>query len=197
VPSLSPEAAFSIMYERGAREGGCWDAHGEEGGVDMDEDLWVIVEIPKGSRNKYEWDEERGAFRLDRMLFSSVHYPADYGFIVDTLGEDGDAVDALVMVGEATFPGCHINVKPIGLFKMWDEKGLDHKVLCVPVGDPNWSWVEKVEDLPEHLLLEIEHFFAIYKDLEMKKTRVGGWEGVKTAQRVITEGRERWAAVRA
>jgi inorganic pyrophosphatase len=162
----------------------------------VEQDLWVIVEIPKGSRNKYEYDEEMGVFKLDRMLFSSVHYPADYGFIAETLGEDEDPVDALVMVGEATFPGVHINVKPIGLFKMWDEKGLDHKILCVPVSDPAWNWADEATDLPEHLLLEIEHFFSIYKDLEMKKTRVGGWEDAGTARRVIAEGRQRWAETR-
>src|SRR5660398_188484 len=151
------------------------------------EQILVIVEIPKGGRNKYEYDEGLGRFRLDRMLFSSVHYPSDYGYVEGTLAEDGDALDAMVVVGEATFPGCAIWAKPVGLFKMWDEKGLDHKVLCVPVGDPQWNWVEDVADVPEHLLLEIEHFFSIYKDLEMKKTRVAGWEEAARAWEVIEE----------
>jgi len=157
------------------------------------EQILVIVEIPKGGRNKYEYDEGLGRFRLDRMLFSSVHYPSDYGYVEGTLAEDGDALDAMVVVGEATFPGCAIWAKPVGLFKMWDEKGLDHKVLCVPVGDPQWNWVEDVADVPEHLLLEIEHFFSIYKDLEMKKTRVAGWEEAARAWEVIEESQEAYA----
>lgn len=156
--------------------------------------ILVTVEIPKGSRNKYEYDEERRRFRLDRMLFSSVHYPADYGFVEEALGEDGDPLDAMVLVGEATFPGCLIEAKPIGLFKMWDEKGLDHKILCVPVSDPQWNWVEDLGDVPEHLLDEIEHFFAIYKDLEMKKTRVKGWEDRAAAWEVIERARAAQAA---
>src|SRR5680860_1383235 len=166
----------------------------EEGEGEMEvEQILVIVEIPKGGRNKYEYDEGLGRFRLDRMLFSSVHYPSDYGYVEGTLAEDGDALDAMVVVGEATFPGCAIWAKPVGLFKMWDEKGLDHKVLCVPVGDPQWNWVEDVADVPEHLLLEIEHFFSIYKDLEMKKTRVAGWEEAARAWEVIEESQEAYA----
>ena len=107
-----------------------------------DDTLTVIVEIPKGSRNKYEMDHETGEIVLDRMLFTSMQYPADYGFIQGTLGGDGDALDALVFVGEPTFPGCRINVRPIGLFRMTDEKGQDEKILCVPLRDPTWSHVE-------------------------------------------------------
>lgn len=158
------------------------------------ESILVVVEIPKGSRNKYEFDEALQAFKLDRMLFSSVHYPSDYGFVRDTHAEDGDPLDAMVIVGEATFTGCIIEAKPIGLFKMWDEKGLDHKVLCVPVSDPQWNWLDDIGDVPEHLLLEIEHFYAIYKDLEMKKTRVAGWEDAATAWKVIVAAREAYAA---
>lgn len=154
----------------------------------------VVVEIPKGSRNKYEYDEELRCFKLDRMLFSSVHYPADYGFIHDTYAEDGDPLDAMVIVGEATFPGCVIEARPIGLFKMWDEKGLDHKVLCVPVSDPQWNNLDDIGDVNEHLLLEIEHFFAIYKDLEMKKTRVAGWSDAATAWEVVVSAREAFVA---
>ena len=154
--------------------------------------ILVTVEIPKGSRNKYEFDEELGLFRLDRMLFSSVHYPADYGFVRDTMGEDADPLDAMVIVGEPTFTGCVIAAKPVGVFKMRDEKGLDHKILCVPVSDPQWNWVEKLEDVPGHLLLEIEHFFSIYKDLEMKKVGIEGWEGLSSALRVIDEAQRRF-----
>ncbi len=134
--------------------------------------VMVMVEIPKGSRNKYEYDKEKGMIRFDRMLFSSVHYPSDYGFILDTLGGDGDALDALVLVWESTFPGCIIEVKPVGLFKMWDEKVPDEKILCVPVSDPDWNYIGNLSDIPPHLLKEIEHFFTIYKELEPKKTRV-------------------------
>jgi inorganic pyrophosphatase len=156
--------------------------------------ILVTVEIPKGSRNKYEFDEKRGRFKLDRMLFSSVHYPAEYGFVEETHAEDGDALDAMVIVGEPTFTGCLIEAKPVGLFKMWDEKGLDHKILCVPVHDPQWNWLHKLSDVPEHLLDEIEHFFSIYKDLEMKKTRVKGWEDADAAWVVIERAREAFAA---
>src|SRR5207245_4507696 len=113
--------------------------------------LYCLVEIPKGSRNKYEWDEELGAIKLDRFLFSSVVYPLDYGIITDTLAADGDPLDAMVAVSEPTFPGCVIPVKPIALFKMHDEKGEDDKVICVPLKDPNWNEHERLEDLPQQL----------------------------------------------
>jgi inorganic pyrophosphatase len=150
----------------------------------------VVVEIPKGSRNKYELDKERGVIRYDRMLFSSVHYPSDYGFIPETLAEDGDPLDALVLLTEPTFPGCHIMAKPIGLFKMWDEKGEDYKILAVPLGDPQWNHLEDLSDAPPHLLLEIEHFFQIYKELEGKKTGVEGWEDKKAALKVLKKAKE-------
>lgn len=153
----------------------------------------VLVEIPKGSRNKYEYDKERGLIKYDRMLFSSVHYPSDYGYILNTLAEDGDALDALVLLGEPTFPGCLIDAKPVGLFKMWDEKGVDYKILCVPIADPQWNWVGELEDVPAHLLREIEHFFQIYKDLEDKKTGVEGWEDRDSALRAIENSRRLFA----
>ena len=152
----------------------------------------VIVEIPKGSRNKYEYDPKRKAFKFDRMLFSAVHYPSDYGFIPETLAQDGDSLDALVLVWEPTFPGCVIETKPVGLFKMWDEKGPDEKILCVPVADPMWNYIDKLSDAPPHLLKEIEHFFSIYKDLEKKKTGVEGWQDKEQALRVIEESRKRY-----
>lgn len=147
----------------------------------------VVVEIPKGSRNKYELDKATGRIRLDRMLFSSVHYPADYGFIEGTLGGDGDPLDALVLVGEATFPGCVIEVRPIGVFRMTDDKGEDEKVLTVPIGDPHWNQLEKLADVPRHLLREIEHFFTVYKDLEGKSVTIKGWEDEDVARALITE----------
>lgn len=154
----------------------------------------VIVEIPKGSRNKYEFDRKKNAFKLDRMLFSSMHYPSDYGFIKDTLAEDGDPLDALVLVTEPTFPGCLIEAKAVGLFKMRDEKGIDHKILCVPIGDPLWNHIDSLKDAPPHLLIEIEHFFDVYKELEHKKTAVDGWEDVGSAREVIRLARRRFRA---
>ncbi len=151
----------------------------------------VIVEIPKGSRNKYEFNKKTKALVFDRMLFSSVHYPSDYGFIPDTLALDGDPLDALVLVWEPTFPGCVIESKPIGLFKMWDEKGEDDKILCVPIRDPLWSHIDDLSQVPPHLLKEIEHFFAIYKDLEMKKVKVDGWRGLQEALLEIDRSRKR------
>ncbi len=147
--------------------------------------ILVTVEIPKGSRNKYEFDEELGLFKLDRMLFSSVHYPADYGFVREAWGEDGDPLDAMVIAGEPTFTGCVIEAKPLGLFKMRDEAGIDHKILSVPVSDPQWSWMQTLDDVPKHLLLEIEHFFSIYKDLEQKKVATEGWQSREDALKVI------------
>src|ERR1700756_5350787 len=125
----------------------------------------VFVEIPGGSRNKYEYDEELGGIVLDRRLFTSMSYPADYGFVEGTLGEDGDPLDALVFVGEPTFPGCHIRARPVGLFNMSDEKGPDEKILCVPLRDPAWSHVKDLTDLLPTLRAEVEHFFSVYKDL--------------------------------
>jgi inorganic pyrophosphatase len=152
----------------------------------------VMVEIPKGSRNKYEYDGKRKAFRFDRMLFSAVHYPSDYGFIPETLARDGDPLDALVLVWEPTFPGCVIEARPVGLFRMRDEKGPDEKILCVPLYDPLWNHIHRLRDVPPHLLKEIEHFFKVYKDLEKKKTGVEGWEPLASAVRTIRESRERY-----
>lgn len=152
----------------------------------------VVVEIPKGSRNKYEYDPERNVMIFDRMLFSSVHYPSDYGFIPETLAQDGDPLDALVLVWEPTFPGCMIEAKPVGLFKMWDEKGPDEKILCVPVNDPLWNHLRQLSDVPPHLLKEIEHFFKVYKDLEKKKTGVEGWRELPSALEIIEQSRERY-----
>jgi inorganic pyrophosphatase len=151
----------------------------------------VMIEIPKGSRNKYEYDKEKQAFRLDRMLFSAVHYPADYGFITETLGGDGDPLDALVLIWEPTFPGCLITSRPVGLFRMVDEKGPDEKILCVPINDPMWNQITELDQMPHHLMKEIEHFFDVYKELEKKKTAVEGWEDREAALRIIRESQER------
>lgn len=151
----------------------------------------VLVEIPKGSRNKYEFDKEANVIKFDRMLFSSVQYPTDYGFIPDTLASDGDPLDALVLVWEPTFPGCLIETKPLGVFKMRDEKGDDEKILTVPVSDPLWNHLNTLKDAPPHLVKEIEHFFSIYKQLEGKEVEVIGWEDRDEAIKVIEECRAR------
>ena len=153
----------------------------------------MVVEIPAGSRNKYETDRETGRIFLDRTLFTSTRYPADYGYIEGTLGEDGDALDALVFVQEPTFSGCLIHARPVGLFRMWDEKGRDEKILCVPLRDPTWSEVRELRDIQGALLAEVEHFFAVYKDLEGKPTGTEGFEDRAAALRVIEEARARMA----
>jgi inorganic pyrophosphatase len=149
------------------------------------EAITMIVEIPKGSRNKYEMDHETGEIVLDRMLFTSTRYPADYGFFPDTLAEDGDPLDALAIVSQPTFPGCRIRLRPIGLFLMEDQGQADHKVLGVPLGEPLWAHVFDLEDVPPHLLSELEHFFSVYKDLEDKKTATLGWRPAAEARATI------------
>ena len=153
------------------------------------EPLYCVVEIPKGSRNKYEWDERRQAITLDRFLFSSVVYPTDYGFIPETLAEDGDPLDAMVCVSEPTFPGCVIQVKPIALFKMRDEKGEDDKIVCVPTHDPGWNSAETLDDITDQLQREITHFFSVYKQLEGKDVEVDGWRSREEAIEVIEDAR--------
>jgi inorganic pyrophosphatase len=151
----------------------------------------AFIEIPGGSRNKYEFDQELGAVALDRRLFTSMSYPSDYGFIEGTLGEDGDPLDALVLVGDPTFPGCRIRVRPVGLFYMTDEKGPDEKIICVPLKDPMWSTVRDIHDIPAAFREEIEHFFQVYKDLEDEKTETRGFGNRAEARRIIAEARER------
>ena len=145
----------------------------------------VLVEIPQGSRNKYELDKQSGRIMLDRVLYSSVHYPTDYGFILDTLSEDGDPLDALIVTNEPTFPGCLVRARPIGLLDMRDEKGPDAKVLAVPLGDPRFDQVRDLSHLSPHWLREIENFFQTYKTLEDKDTEVIGWAGVDAAWSII------------
>ena len=147
----------------------------------------VLIEIPKGSRNKYEYDFLLHKIRFDRMLFSSMMYPGDYGFIPETLALDGDPLDVLVMGTEPTFPMCVMEVTPIGVFHMTDEKGPDEKLICVPVSDPIWNNRLDIEDINPHRLKEIEHFFEVYKDLEEKKVDVGGWGNVKEAINIYHE----------
>jgi len=147
----------------------------------------AIVEIPLGSRNKYEWDPVRGAFRLDRVLYSSVHYPTDYGIVPDTLAPDGDPLDILIITHSPTFTGCIVPARPIGGLDMADEKGSDFKVLAVPIGDPRFADVRALEDLAPHWLREIETFFATYKMLEPKQTEVRGWHDAAATWVVIDE----------
>lgn len=154
----------------------------------------MLVEIPKGSRNKYEIDHETGRIYLDRMLFTATRYPADYGYIPDTHADDGDALDAMALVSEPTFPGCWVRIRPVGLFVMEDQGKEDLKILGVPIGDPVWRDAEKLSDIPDHLLSELEHFFAIYKDLEGKKTAVDGWREVSEAHAAIERARKAYTS---
>lgn len=152
----------------------------------------VLIEIPRGSRNKYEYDFDLKRIRFDRMLFSSMMYPADYGFIPRTLALDGDPLDVLILINEPTFPGCVMEVKPIGVFHMADDKGPDEKIICVPVSDPIWNSLNDLSDINKHLLKEIEHFFQVYKDLENKIVDVGGWGNLDQALSIIEECTKRY-----
>jgi inorganic pyrophosphatase len=154
--------------------------------------LHCLVEIPKGSRNKYEFDPELGAIKLDRFLFSSVVFPTDYGFIQQTVGEDGDPLDAMVCVSEPTFPGCVIPVEAVAVFRMTDDKGQDDKVLCVPHEDPNWSFMRELDDLPDPMRGEIEHFFSLYKEREGKEVAVDGWYGRDRALEIVEAAQSGW-----
>jgi inorganic pyrophosphatase len=156
----------------------------------------VTIEIPKGQRNKYEMDHATGRIRLDRMLFTATRYPADYGFVERTLGEDGDPLDVLVLLDEPTFPGCLIRCRAVGMFRMRDEKGGDDKILAVPADDPRVTLTE-LSEVPQHLLLEIQHFFETYKDLEPGKSVEGAtWAGRDEAEAEIRRSLEREEAGR-
>ncbi len=155
----------------------------------------VLIEIPKGNRNKYELDHATGRMRLDRMLFTSTRYPADYGFIEDTLGLDSDPLAALVLLDEPTFPGCLIKARALGMFRMTDEAGGDDKVLCVPATDPRMEHLRDIHHVSEFDRLEIQHFFEVYKDLEPGKSVEGAtWVGRVEAEAEIVASRERLAA---
>ena len=152
----------------------------------------ATIEIPKGSRNKYEYDHHLNAIVLDRFLFSSMVYPTDYGFIPETLSQDGDPLDVMVVVSEPTFPGCLIEVKPIALFRMEDDAGVDDKVLAVPLKDPAWNTLDQLDDLSQQMQDEIAHFFSVYKDLEQKKVKVDGWYSRDEANKEIERSRGRF-----
>lgn len=158
----------------------------------LETELLVHVEIPKGSRNKYEYDEGIDRIILDRFLSSSTVYPVDYGYLMGHWGRDGDPLDALVCVSEPTFPGCVIPVKPVALFKMTDDMGEDDKIVCVPHHDPGWNHAGTLEDIPEQLQREITHFFSVYKQLEGKEVDVLGWRTLEEAHDVIADGKRLW-----
>jgi inorganic pyrophosphatase len=158
-----------------------------------DEPLMCMIEIPMGSRNKYEYDPELGAIKLDRFVSAAVVYPTDYGFIPDTLGLDGDELDVLVCVSAPTFPGCLVPVRPIGIFCMTDENGQDDKIVCVPVSDPLWNVYFEADELPKAVRDEITHFFAVYKDLDLDRhSEPTGWRDRSAALAEIAEAHERF-----
>ena len=156
-------------------------------GAHAPEMVTAIVEIPSGSRNKYELDKESGLLRLDRVLYSAVHYPGDYGFIPRTLHEDGDPLDILIAIDEPTFPGCQVDVRPIGVLRMLDRGEPDDKIIAVGANDPRRGEYFDIADLPQHFLKEVEHFFSIYKDLEGKRVEILGWGKSSDALRVVEE----------
>ena len=156
------------------------------------EEITAVIEIPFGTRNKYELDKHTGLIRLDRVLFSSMHYPGDYGFIPRTLYLDGDPMDVVVLVKEETFPGCLIDTRPLGVLRMLDRGEPDDKILAVPLNDPYYHEFFDIADIPQHLLKEIEHFFERYKDLEGKRVQIVGWEKSEIAMRVIRESIDRY-----
>jgi inorganic pyrophosphatase len=156
-------------------------------------ELTCVVEIPKGSRNKYEYDPRLGGVKLDRFLSASVVYPTDYGFVPDTLAPDGDPLDVLVCVSEPTFPGCMVPSKVIGLFRMADEKGEDPHVVCVPCSDPGWNHLDEVTDMPAQLRAEITHFFTVYKDLDPDRhSEVKGWGDRAAGLATLEEARQQF-----
>ena len=152
----------------------------------------AVIEIPKDSVNKYEYDKQLHVFKLDRTLFSPVHYPGDYGFIPCTLGQDGDPLDVLVLVEAPSFPGCLIEVRPIGVLQMVDQGKKDEKILAVAASDPLYRDVKDYSQVFSHTTREIEHFFTIYKDLEGKKTEMAGWADADVARKIVTEGHKRF-----
>jgi len=161
---------------------------------DFPEIIEVVVEIPRGSRNKYEFDERTGAIRLDRVLSSAVYYPHEYGFVDGTRAGDGDHTDAIILLDEATFPGCRITARPVGVLLMRDDKGPDEKILCVALGDPHWAHVLSLADVSPQKLREVEQFFATYKLLEDKTVEIDAWADVDRAKELLLEDRERFEA---
>lgn len=147
----------------------------------------AFIEIPTGSQNKYEFDKERNVFVLDRVLYSPMFYPAEYGYLENTLALDGDPLDILVLSTFPTFPGCVIESRVVGVLVMSDDKGQDEKLLAVPVNDPRWNHVQSLNDVPEHIRKEISHFFQVYKDLENKTTKIEGWKDADFAKQLYED----------
>lgn len=152
----------------------------------------AIIEIPQNSANKYEYDGKLGVFRMDRALYSPMHYPGDYGFIPGTLADDNDPLDVLVLVQQPSFPGCLIEVRPVGILNMVDNEERDQKVLAVPTKNPRYDQIHTMDQIFSHVKREIEHFFTIYKELEGKVTRMEGWGGPREARKAISDCRERY-----
>jgi inorganic pyrophosphatase len=159
-------------------------------GPECPEVVRVIIEIPKNSANKYEYDRELAVFRLDRALYSPMHYPGDYGFIPGTLADDGDPLDVLILVDEPSFTGCLMEVRPVGLLNMVDEREKDQKILAVPNDNPRFDSIHTVDQVFPHVRREIEHFFSIYKELQGGKTKMDGWNGPPEARKMIATSRQ-------
>jgi inorganic pyrophosphatase len=166
-------------------------------GRHVPEVLTAVIEVPKDSSNKFEYDPEYDIIRLDRVLYSAMHYPGDYGFVPSTLAEDGDPLDVTVLIGRPTFPGAVLDVRPLGFLEMTDDKGRDQKLLAVPVFDPRFSSYNSLKDVGPHYLKEIEHFFEVYKQLEHKDTIIEDWHDVEEAHRLVLECVERYKDVKA
>lgn len=164
----------------------------EEIALAENKEVEVLIEIPTGSQNKYEFDKDKGVFKLDRVLFSPMFYPAEYGYIDDTLALDDDPLDVLVLVTNPTFPGCVIDARVIGYLNMIDDGDEDQKLLAVPTEDPRFEGVTTLDDVPQHKLDEISHFFQTYKELEKKTTKIGGWENEAEAARLVQESIDRY-----
>jgi inorganic pyrophosphatase len=161
-------------------------------GPDSPEVVRSIIEIPAHSANKYEYDGKLGVFRMDRALYSPMHYPGDYGFIPGTLADDGDPLDVLVLMQQPSFPGCMIEVRPVGVLNMVDNEERDQKVLAVPTRNPRYDQIHTMDQIFSHVKREIEYFFSIYKELEGKRTKMQGWGGPSEARKAITESRTRY-----
>lgn len=165
-------------------------------GRNVPEVLHAVIEVPKNSSNKYEYDPEFDIVRLDRVLYSAMHYPGDYGFVPSTLAEDGDPLDVVVLISNPSFPGVVLDVRPLGFLEMTDDKGRDQKVLAVPVYDPRFSHYNSLKDVGGHYLKEIENFFEVYKQLENKQTTIEDWHDVDEAHALTLECIERFKSVK-
>ena len=166
--------------------------HSLPSGPDIPDVIYCIVEIPKGSRNKYEYSKKSGVIKLDRVLYSPMHYPSDYGLVPQTYADDGDPLDILVMVNEATFAGCVIEARPIGIFHMLDRGDPDEKILAVPATDPQFDDYHDLQDVPKHFLSSVAHFFQVYKELQGIPVQPQGWEGADVAKQTILASIDRY-----